>query len=68
MLYFKKEEDGVHKYEVSFDKNEVSLLLEEVKSKCSTIKHFEYDEVQLPGLSERIYSQKQNDDCEIKFL
>lgn len=28
MLYFKKKEDGVHKYEVSFDKNEVSLLLE----------------------------------------
>ena len=51
MLYFKKAEDGVHKYEVSFDKNEVSLLLEDVKSKCSTIKHFEYDEVQLPGLS-----------------
>ena len=51
MLYFKKEEDGVHKYEVSFDKNEVSLLLEEVKSKCSTIKHFEYDDVNLPSLS-----------------
>ena len=68
MLYFKKEEDGVHKYEVSFDKNEVSLLLEEVKSKCSTIKHFEYDEVQLPGLLERIYSQKQNDDGEIRFF
>ena len=57
MLYFKKEEDGVQKYEVSFDKNEVSLLLEEVKSKCSTIKHFEYDDVNLPSLSERIYSQ-----------
>lgn len=68
MLYFKKEEDGVHKYEVSFDKNEVSLLLEEVKSKCSTIKHFEYDDVNLPSLSERIYSQNQNDDGEIRFF
>ena len=68
MLYFKKAEDGVHKYEVSFDKNEVSSLLSEVKSKCSTIKHFEYDEVQLPGLSERIYSQNQSDESEIRFF
>ena len=36
--------------------------------RCSTIKHFEYDEVQLPGLSERIYNQKQNDDGEIRFF
>ena len=28
MLYFKKAEDVIYKYEVSFDKNEVSLLLE----------------------------------------
>lgn len=68
MLYFKKEEDGVHKYEVSFDKNEVSSLLEEVKTKCSTIKRFEYEEVQLPGLSERIYRQNQNDESEIRFF
>ncbi len=68
MFYFKKEEDGVHKYEVSFDKNEVSLLLEEVKSKCSTIKHFEYDDVNLPSLSERIYSQNQSDESEIRFF
>lgn len=68
MLYFKKEEDGVHKYEVSFDKNEVSLLLEEVKSKCSTIKHFEYDDVNLPSLSERIYSQNQSGESEIRFF
>ena len=57
MFYFKKAEDGVHKYEVSFDKNDISLLLEEVKSRCSTIKHFEFDDVKLPSLSERIYSQ-----------
>ena len=68
MLYFKKEEDGVHKYEVSFDKNEVSLLLEEVKSKCSTIKYFEYDDVNLPSLSERIYSQNQSGESEIRFF
>lgn len=68
MFYFKKAEDGVHKYEVSFDKNEVSLLLEEVKSKCSTIKHFEYDDVNLPSLSERIYSQNQSDESEIRFF
>ena len=68
MLYFKKEEDGVHKYEVSFDKNEVSSLLEEVKTKCSTIKRFEYEEVQLPGLSERIYRQNQSDESEIRFF
>lgn len=68
MLYFKKEEDGVHKYEVTFDKNEVSLLLEEVKSKCSTIKHFEYDDVNLPSLSERIYSQNQSCESEIRFF
>lgn len=68
MLYFKKEEDGVHKYEVSFDKNEVSSLLSEVKTKCSTIKRFEYEEVQLPGLSERIYRQNQSDESEIRFF
>ena len=68
MLYFKKAEDGVHKYEVTFDKNEVSLLLEEVKSKCSTIKHFEYDDVNLPSLSERIYSQNQSGESEIRFF
>lgn len=68
MLYFKKEKDGVHKYGVSFDKNEVSLLLEEVKSKCSTIKHFEYDDVNLPSLSERIYSQNQSGESEIRFF
>lgn len=68
MFYFKKAEDGVHKYEVSFDKNEVSLLLEEVKSKCSTIKHFEYDDVNLPSLSERIYSQNQSCESEIRFF
>lgn len=68
MLYFKKEEDGVHKYEVSFDKNEVSSLLSEVKTKCSTIKHYEYEEVQLPCLSERIYRQNQSDESEIRFF
>ena len=68
MYYFKTKEDGVYKYEISFDKDIVSSLLEEVKSKCSTIKRFDYEDVNLPWLSERIYRQNQSAESDIRFF
>ena len=45
MFYFKKGDGVIEKYQVSFQKQLIVYLLEEIKFKCSRIVHVEYDEI-----------------------
>lgn len=45
MFYFKKGDGVIEKYQVSFQKQLIIYLLEEIKFNCSRIVHVEYDEI-----------------------
>ncbi len=43
MIYFKKNDKEIKKYEVSFDRKKVEKLKKEIIDKCSLIEHKEYE-------------------------
>lgn len=43
MIYFKKNNDVLEKYQVSFDRDEIEKLKQEIIDKCSFITHREYE-------------------------
>ena len=43
MLYFRKNDEVIEKYQIDFNKEEVETLKEKIINNCSFIKHEEYE-------------------------
>ncbi len=43
MIYFRKKDDVIEKYEVQFDADKVKDLKERIINDCSRIKHYDYE-------------------------
>ena len=43
MIYFKRNEENIEKYNVTFDKDKIKELRTEIIEKCSFIKHYEFE-------------------------
>jgi len=54
MLYFRKDDDVIEKYQVNFDKEEIENLKEEIIDKCSFIEHNEYKSDYSPRFTDKI--------------
>lgn len=53
MLYFKKNDDVIEKYQVNFDKEKIEKLKQEIINNCSFITHEEYESDYFPILSNK---------------
>ena len=54
MLYFRKNDDVIEKYQVNFDKEKIEKLKQEIINNCSFITHIEYESDYTPILSNEI--------------
>lgn len=54
MLFFRKNNDVIEKYQVDFDKEEIEKLKLEIINNCSFIKHEEYESDYSPKFSDKI--------------
>lgn len=54
MLYFRKNDDVIEKYQVIFDKEKIKKLKQEIINNCSFITHIEYESDYAPILSNEI--------------
>ena len=54
MLYFRKNDDVIEKYQIDFDKEKIKKLKQEIINNCSLIKHIEYESDYTPILSNEI--------------
>lgn len=54
MLYFRKNDDVIEKYQVNFDKEKIKKLKQEIINNCSFITHIEYESDYAPILSNEI--------------
>lgn len=54
MLYFRKNDDVIEKYQVNFDKEKIKKLKQEIINNCSFITHIEYESDYAPRLSNEI--------------
>lgn len=54
MLYFRKNDEVIEKYQIDFNKEEVETLKEKIINNCSFIKHEEYESDQLPRFTGKI--------------
>lgn len=54
MLYFRKNDDVIEKYQVNFDKEKIKKLKQEIINNCSFITHIEYEGDYAPILSNEI--------------
>lgn len=53
MLYFKQNEDKIEKYEVTFDKEKIQQLNQEIIDNCSFIEHNEFESDYCPRFTDR---------------
>ena len=54
MLYFRKNDDVIEKYQVNFDKEKIEKLKQEIINNCSFITHIEFESDYTPRLSNEI--------------
>lgn len=54
MLYFRKNDEIIEKYQVNFDKNEIEKLKNGIINNCSFIKHEEYESDYSPRFTDKI--------------
>ncbi len=54
MLYFRKKDETIEKYQVTFDKEELIKIKNEIINNCSLIKHREYESDYPPSFSKKI--------------
>ena len=54
MLYFRKNDDVIEKYQVDFDKEKIEKLKQEIINNCSFITHIEFESDYTPRLSNEI--------------
>lgn len=54
MLYFRKNDEVIEKYQVSFDKEEIEKLKKKIINNCSFIKHEEYESDYSPRFTDEI--------------
>ena len=54
MIYFRKNDDVIEKYQVNFDKEKIKKLKQEIINNCSFITHIEYEGDYAPILSNEI--------------
>ena len=54
MLYFRKNDEEIEKYQVNFDKEEIEKLKKEIINNCSFIKHEEYESDYSPRFTNEI--------------
>ena len=54
MLYFRKNDEVIEKYQIDFNKEEVETLKEKIINNCSFIKHEEYESDHLPRFAGKI--------------
>lgn len=54
MLYFRKNDEVIEKYQVSFDKEEIEKLKKKIINNCSFIKHEEYESEYSPRFTDEI--------------
>ena len=54
MLYFRKNDEVIEKYQIDFNKEEVETLKEKIINNCSFIKHEEYESDHLPRFTGKI--------------
>ena len=54
MFYFRKNDEVIEKYQVSFDKDELEKLKKEIIDNCSYIKHEEYESDYSPRFTDEI--------------
>ena len=54
MLYFRKNDEVIEKYQVSFDKEEIEKLKKIIINNCSFIKHEEYESDYSPRFTDEI--------------
>ncbi len=54
MLYFRKNDEVIEKYQVDFDKEEIEKLKKEIINNCSFIKHEEYESDYSPRFTDEI--------------
>ena len=54
MIYFRKKEEVIEKYQVNFDKNELEKLKNEIIDNCSYILHKEYESDYSPRFTDEI--------------
>ena len=54
MIYFRKNDEVIEKYQVSFDKEEIEKLKKKIINNCSFIKHEEYESDYSPRVTDEI--------------
>ena len=54
MFYFRKDDEVIEKYQVSFDKEEIEKLKKKIINNCSFIKHEEYESDYSPRFTDEI--------------
>lgn len=54
MIYFRKNDEVIEKYQVDFDKEEIEKLKKEIINNCSFIKHEEYESDYSPRFTDEI--------------
>ncbi len=54
MIYFRKNDEVIEKYQVSFDKEEIEKLKKKIINNCSFIKHEEYESDYSPRFTDEI--------------
>lgn len=54
MIYFRKNDEVIEKYQISFDKEEIEKLKKEIINKCSFIKHEEFESEYSPKFTDKI--------------
>ena len=54
MLYFRKNDEVIEKYQISFDKEKIEKLKKEIINNCSFIKHKEYESDYSPRFTDEI--------------
>ena len=54
MLYFRKNDEVIEKYQVSFDKEEIEKLKKKIINNCSFIQHEEYESDYSPRFTDEI--------------
>lgn len=54
MLYFRKNDEVIEKYQVNFDKEEIEKIKKKIINNCSFIKHVEYESDYSPRFTDEI--------------
>ena len=54
MIYFRKNDEVIEKYQVDFDKEEIEKLKKEIINNCSFIQHEEYESDYSPRFTDEI--------------